>query len=1425
MPNTALFSDLLREQEELAGWIQRFWSNLCILGKDKITRAVLEQRMGLLDRYWSSFFSGHRALMRCKEAAASSYVQQDVFSAIEEAYLNTSAMIAQQLADRTPSLRSEVEQIAAQPQLPKIDLPTFSGDPLQWESFRDLFKSLVHDVPHLSDVKKLLYLKSSLTGSAAEVIQNTPITEAGYRGAWEDLELRYGNSRLLSFSHHRALLACPPAKQQSASELKRLLDTFRQTIRAYTTLKKPVTAWDEWFVYLLTQKLDKVTHLAWETSLVNSREIPSFYELSKFLENCIQALDAAQMTDPAAQATPSNDGKSKIKGGTAVKKSASTFHTTKNTISRKCPSCSGNHGLGYCTKFKTLSPAKRKGRAEELGVCYNCLNTGHEQQKCPSSQKCLACSRRHHTLLHDAMTSSPSPTKMVQKASTSGDTAGLSSDQGPSTANALALTVSRSVALLATARVKLEAPSGEMIEVRALLDTGSDSSFVTSWVAQALRLPRRAVRVAISGVQEQESGVATREVNFVVRSRHSEDFRLSVRALVLRKLTSLLPTHQVKGSSWPHLQGLPLADPDFGVPSRVDLILGADVCGSLFQEGTRVGPEGSPVAKLTPFGWVLMGTTSLDNSLVTGTARSFHTQTEDSVTKLLQRFWEVEEVREPTPLSEEEERCERHFQETHTRDSNGRYIVCLPFIRDPVATLKPSRSTALKLMLNCERRLASNDSLKESYGSFMKEYLTLNHMQVASEPDPQHPAYYLPHHAVVKKHDPTAKIRVVFNASFRTASGYSLNDCLATGPKMQTDLWLILTRWRLFRIAFTTDIIKMFRQIKVHQADADWQRILWRPNPGVSVQDYQLTTVTYGTACAPFLALRVLAQLAKDEGGRFPLGARAIQRHTYVDDILAGADDLENAFELKRQVISIFRAGGFELSKWASNLPQLQEEDSTESHRFHEKTGVSTLGVIWCPRDDTFSLRVAGPMSQSDKISKRSILSEVASFFDPLGWTAPVLIYAKILLQDLWLLGIDWDQDLPEAIQTTWHSFRTSFSQLDALSIPRWTRYLGDRTEKVELHGFCDASQRAYAAAVYLRVMHKGEISTMLLVAKTKVAPVKALTIPRLELCSAVLLSKLMTQVRDGLDLPATLTAWTDSSVALSWIRGHASLWKPFVAHRVSSIQTRIPADRWRHVQSSSNPADLATRGISPSELLDSRLWWHGPSWLAQASNLWPTSLPEEDDSIDLEKRRVTVHVHTNRTEEELFSRFSSLTRLLQVLSYCFRFSRLAQRKPCEKGPIRTLEQAHALRVALRTSQRNHFEKDIEQLRQGRELSKGSPLASLRPFLDKEGLLRVGGRLTNAMLSYEEKHPIIVAKSCALTRLLILDSHHRTLHGGPQLTRSLLLRKFWILRGGALVRSVIRDCVRCARFSGRPASQLMSSLPLDRITPHRPFLI
>nr|XP_034182490.1 uncharacterized protein LOC117605359 [Osmia lignaria] len=390
------FTDLLREQEEVAGWILRFWANVCKLGKDKLTGAVLEQTQGLLNRYWDTFLRGHRKLMRCKEVSSSPYVKEDAFSVTEEAYLDAASMISHHLKELPSpgSSQSQPSNLAPppHPQLPKIELPKFSGDPLQRESFRNLFKILVHDVSHLPDVQKLLYLKSSLTGEAAEVIRNMPTTDSGFRGAWEDLEARYGNIRLLSFSHNRALLSCPSALQQSASELKRLLDTFRQAIRP--------------------QKLDKTTHLAWETSLADSREIPRFQQLSQFLENRIQALGAAGMTDSslhAASPASSKEVKPKTKGGGSAKGVNSTVlaAASKSPPARKCPGCSGTHGLGFCYKFKALSPAKRKERVQQLKACLSCLNVGHEVGRCPSKQVCLACSKRHHTLLHEALTAPP----------------------------------------------------------------------------------------------------------------------------------------------------------------------------------------------------------------------------------------------------------------------------------------------------------------------------------------------------------------------------------------------------------------------------------------------------------------------------------------------------------------------------------------------------------------------------------------------------------------------------------------------------------------------------------------------------------------------------------------------------------------------------------------------------------------------------------------------------------------------------------------------------------------------------------------------------------------------------------------------------------------------------------------------------------
>ncbi|XP_046145399.1 uncharacterized protein LOC123988692 [Osmia bicornis bicornis] len=325
----------------------------------------------------------------------------------------------------------------------------------------------------------------------------------------------------------------------------------------------------------------------------------------------------------------------------------------------------------------------------------------------------------------------------------------------------------------------------------------------------------------------------------------------------------------------------------------------------------------------------------------------------------------------------------------------------------------------------------------------------------------------------------------------------------------------------------------MFRQIAVHPDDRDRQLILWRDEAGNEVRDFRLTTVTYGTTSAPYLALRVLQQLADDEEQRFPLVI--LRRNSYVDDLLAGADDPAKAEESRQQLIGILMAGGFPLDKWTLNYTS-QEEPSERDHKFLQASNdAETLGLTWNAVADTLTVTSA----KSDQPStirtwtKRLVLSYTARLFDPLGWASSVLIRAKTLLQDLWLSGADWDEPLSVRLEESWLQFRQDLEEVKTISLPRWVSYRDAMQDHIELHGFCDASERAYAAAVYVRLPSTSTMANVhLLIAKTKLAPIKLCSIPRLELCGALLLARLMVAVRDGiLPLRATLYAWTDASM------------------------------------------------------------------------------------------------------------------------------------------------------------------------------------------------------------------------------------------------------------------------------------------------------
>lgn len=435
-----------------------------------------------------------------------------------------------------------------------------------------------------------------------------------------------------------------------------------------------------------------------------------------------------------------------------------------------------------------------------------------------------------------------------------------------------------------------------------------------------------------------------------------------------------------------------------------------------------------------------------------------------------------------------------------------------------------------------------------------------------------------------------------------------------------------------------------------------------------------------------------------------------------------------------------------------------------------------------------------------------------------------------MLIQELWLAKIEWDKPLSPELQDRWNNFRDQLPELSHLSIPRWLR-ISSTVRTVELHGFSDASNLAMAAVVYVRVITSSEdISVTLACAKTKVAPLKKLTIPRLELTAALTLTRLMANTLRALELyNSSIFLWTDSTVTLTWLSSHPSRWKDFVRNRVTAIQELTPSATWRFVPGKENPADCASRGIRANQLKNHSLWWTGPAWLCQSSSAWPMHNSESPPEADLEERAGQVLIVSRNSKPfywDLLDRYSSITRLFRITATCRRAANRFKRTSLESAffPLTPLELQQSCHFWVQQIQHANFAREIEILSHGGHLPKTNPLTRLTPFLDKFRLLRVGGRLHKSALDPDFKHPIILPRQSPFTTLIIADALLRTLHGGIQGTMAYTRQTYWIIGGRAPIRSYILRCVRCARYRGIRAQQLMGQLPAPRITPSRPFL-
>ena len=1337
---------------------------------------------------------------------------------VEKSLFDCSLEIKKLLRAHAPTSSSSSDPNGVK--LPKLDVPTFDGNILNWKTFWEQFGVSVHGRSKLADSEKLAYLRHALKGgSAKSVIEGLSRSGDHYDEAIICLKSRFDRPRLIHQGHVQKILEAPNLRDGSGRELRRLHDAAQQHLRALKALGHEPSG--SFITSLLELKLDVNTMFEWQRHSQTSPDVPHYKDLLEFIDLRAQASESS--LSEAGKKSYKTDSASSSKKSFISTKPVASFAASADTSSN-CMTCkSEKHPLYACPKFRSLSHDRKMSTLKDNGLCINCMRPGHFVRSCRSLHRCKVCQKPHHTLLHveektRAVDVSPTQDLPVAAASitSSHATTGIKSDL-----------------LLMTCRVLVEGSDGSTMEARAILDSGSSASFISERLAQGLHLSRSKQSTRISGVAGFMRNSIQPITTFRVLSTHTPARKFSTSAVIVPRVTCDLPLHPVRfDQSWSHLSGLQLADPSFGQPGRVDLLLGVEPFAEVMLHGRRLGSPGSPVAFQTQFGWVLAGSTS---SCAPTQVIATHHGTLLTGDDLLRRFWEIEEkVGSEFCFTLEEKTVLDHFRSHHARLENGRFMVPLPK-KSGTKPLGESRSQAVRRFISFERSLHLKGQFPE-FKVVIDEYFDSGHAEPVPEADLEkspHSVFYLPMHAVRKDSSTTTKIRAVFDASAKTSSGVSLNDTLLVGPTVHSSLVDVLLRFRLHRVALIADVSRMYRAVALSPSDCDLHRFVWRNSPIESLKDYRMTRLTFGVSASSFIANMCVRQNALDLSVDFPLATKAVDGSFYVDDGLTGADSVDQAVELHRQLQELFAKGGFLLRKWDSSElevlqhvdPELRERKSVHTISDPDEYA-KTLGVEWHATLDHFRLTVAD-LPLHEKLTKRELTSDIARTFDVLGWFSPAVVKAKILLQRLWEEKVQWDDPVPRELCQTWLQWRSELSLLAERHIPRCYFPKSVTIAYQQLHGFCDASELAYAGVVYLRLVDTtGCIHTSQVIAKTKVAPIKRLSIPRLELCGAYLLSQLLHRCQVVFDFSsADVFAWTDSTIVLNWIVGNPRRFKTYVGNRVSSIISSVPPSCWDHVEGHENPADCASRGMFPSELLSHDLWWNGPSWLRLGIHQWPKSpsLPPNSPSEEADEICSHVAVVSECSLIIPLDRFSSFSRLVRVTAWMLRFVRNCRLRHCEttcsSGFLSAIELNAAEVLWLATAQSHTFPEEIKSLRKKKAVPNNSSLRTLHPFLDDSGLLRVGGRLSNAQFAYARRHPVILLGRHSLTKLIIRAEHVRLLHAGPTLVSSSLGRRFHIVRQRIAVRSITRACVVCRRVSARPQPQLMGQLPVERVTP------
>ncbi|XP_062704517.1 uncharacterized protein LOC134286848 [Aedes albopictus] len=1353
-------------------------------------------------------------------------------------------------------------QVAARQAVPK-ELPQFNGDPEDWPVFLSMYNRTTA-MCGFSDEENIVRLQKSLKGKAYEAVKSRLIHPGNVSGILSTLKMLFGQPEVIIQSLIEKVSTLPAIREERLDTLVEFAVHVQNFCATVDACGLQEYMYNVSLLHQLVSKLPPSLKLNW----AQHRLVAPTVNLATFSSWIYSLAEAASVvTFPLStqqEKSARNETRGPKKGNAYLnahseasseenKESASKEHTaTKPTpVKHTCPICNEYcKSADKCKRFLELTRDSRWAAVREFGLCRTCLRMHKGSCNAKPCGK-NGCAFRHHELLHnDAKQKSQNTETTID----SGSSPSAPPYSGPSGCNSHRTTASS--VLFRYIPVILFGKTGTM-QTFAFLDEGSELTLLDQELADILQLDgterplclrwtggtercepnSRAYNLQISGVKD---GSKRFEINDV---RTVKDLLLPQQSLDMAKLSE----------QFPHLRDLPI---DSYRDIRPRILIGTKHAHLGLVLRNREGEFGQPIAVKSRLGWTVCGGS--------GTTRGanlhhycFHicpcnNTADDDLHHAMKEYFSLDSlgVTKPNnpPLSIEDQRALSLLQ-LLTRRKEGRYESGLLWRYDDIR-LPDNRCMAMRRFQCLKKRMEKEPELQAILHAKIAEYTEKGYVRKLSEEEINQKIsrrWYLPVFPVINPNKP-GKIRIVWDAA-ASAHGTSLNSVLLKGPDLLCSLLAILLQFRERRIGLTGDIREMFHQVLIREEDQRCQCFFWMNDRG-DTEVYAMQVMTFGACCSPTTAQFVKNSNADRFISKYPTAHQAITKSHYVDDMLSSVDTDEQAIQLAKDVKHVHEQGGFEIRNWISNsktvLAALQGEDINEKclDMSTELATEKVLGMWWNTNDDVFLYKVGWNRYDSALLggqrrpTKREVLRVLMTIFDPLGLICHFLSYLKILLQDIWRSSVQWDDEIADGEYEKWLTWLKVLPRIEHVRIPRCynSDYLVSETDDLQLHTMVDASEKSTAAVCYLRFVKDDVIRCSIVAAKSRVAPIKFTSIPRLELIAAVIGARLARTVEESLSLQINKKFyWSDSRDVLCWIHSDHRRYNQFVGHRVSEILETSETNEWRWVPGKQNPADDATKWSGTPELSSDDRWFKGADFLWRTEEEWPES-SNSNYLTDAELRPSLLAHHTPLAIINI-NEFSSWEKLRRVVAYVRRFVTNCRQtrsgNPTVNGPLLTHELQTAERTLICLAQFESYPDEVTILKKSSQsedaatktVPKTSSLFQLTPWLDSFGIMRMRSRIAAChYVTNDAKHPIILAQKHHNTSLIIGYYHRKYHHLNHETVINEIRQKFRIPHLRACYQHVRKGCQTCKNNRAVPTPPYMADLPPARLEAFsRPF--